>query len=1444
MGLISIDDFPRQDFSEISMRWGIPLVVVTIAWGLTLHYAFNFRPFLTRKYKIANFLKADIGSFQVKVIEIVWWVFYVLPFLLCIGSGLDTIITIKYIALGIDLMISPSSLMILFLGFLNFHNNGYKISKSVKISIGVAALLFLTLTFIGVFFRDEKSWMAGGFLIIFPCLVFYGFYRCYKREKFILEKMMEIPKSDSSVSNFINDISNKNYENWIEGGRFTPRHIKWIWLGISLAISAGSSLLFVFYFKDVAAQRSATISTAVGSFLIDFSILIIITNSISNINNTLLLFIGFAIKAVSISFSSRFWMAGHGFIFFFIGVFFLTRVLIYLFMYFYKIDTDFGGIDNIDEDVRKEITNMNTNVNHVTTKEFIISAILYLCFLIGVLIELFVVDLEGLETIVLTEDYAISQRDILIGFIILSITMSFTIGLWLIDSNNFEMANVSSLPPIVNIICIIVVWIFFILVIDLKSGDLWVYGASLYSILSSYFVSRRILNVHSREEIIVTLTVGHYIYGIIAILVLASLAALIAIPIIGQTRFLGGFVASLTMSVLSFYSYFLEEREADTRKAFYEWFWRITCIVSWISFLVFSIITFSPVFIGIGIFLALLWICSIIWQCSLISKNNLIIEKTNMLFLVCPACLVVIIGLLLFIIHPLPACIVFFFGVLVLFISAYLYVKEHLQDLPVFKFTPSILLIVLILIEIGDLVLFILVAKSTFIGLTSICMIVFIVSMFYLLMNVMSSEKTGRIIYTNIFFPARKLKNGDIKSLPYFGFAAAMAFSAPWLWGVFSSIFFIYPWFGILSQVSSYCIILFFVFGLLIDFDTGAIQALSIVDSKALEYCTTKAVSAVGTSLQGESQEVEVVDYESFILWVDRRTEENKSRSLFASSLRGQLFITSEVNFDVVIDSIRNYLKSKNALWHYLDNSKKYTMKERIALIKIFRSIDGLSETGARKETVIKYDNYVEQQNEKRMLLQDEVLKTLSNEYAKVCSTLYGKKYEDKNFYPHKKYQDDDSNIFKGCKWDRAENYLTGAFMKETDASDIQQGFIGDCYLISSLAAISKNPGVVENIFENPILKDNGVFSVKFKMFGQTAHVVVDSKLPFKGGKLYCATPSDKSRSPWWFTMVEKAWAKLNGSYTAIDGGQCHRALTLFDNGQPMQYVFEDDRTREMIASGNLWNLMLKISKNNGYLCAGSNSGQDTEKNEHGVVLGHAYTILQVAETHNFRLIKLRNPWGEGEWNGDWSDSSPLWERNKSVKDELGYENKDDGEFWMSFKDFLTNFRTLYVLDKMVGMFGVTISSSFKSGPNDGANPYSNDKPDLTHVQNYLVRVTKPTTLHCLLERSGAQTKIRAIMCYINGKLIDRMWKGVKSCADFVPGNWPMESFNWKIDDYRSPWTLALTRDPDPKESSFILHIWTDCPITVDAVLMNEEMPENTIIYTVDNGSSEILHTF
>jgi calpain-15 len=53
------------------------------------------------------------------------------------------------------------------------------------------------------------------------------------------------------------------------------------------------------------------------------------------------------------------------------------------------------------------------------------------------------------------------------------------------------------------------------------------------------------------------------------------------------------------------------------------------------------------------------------------------------------------------------------------------------------------------------------------------------------------------------------------------------------------------------------------------------------------------------------------------------------------------------------------------------------------------------------------------------------------------------------------------------------------------------------------------------------------------------------------------------------------------------------------------------------------------------------------------------------------RLVKIRNPWGFKEWGGDWSDKSDKWSKASAMKFKVGYEDKDDGIFFMTFQDYI-----------------------------------------------------------------------------------------------------------------------------------------------------------------------------
>ncbi|XP_065822159.1 calpain-1 catalytic subunit-like [Labrus bergylta] len=75
-----------------------------------------------------------------------------------------------------------------------------------------------------------------------------------------------------------------------------------------------------------------------------------------------------------------------------------------------------------------------------------------------------------------------------------------------------------------------------------------------------------------------------------------------------------------------------------------------------------------------------------------------------------------------------------------------------------------------------------------------------------------------------------------------------------------------------------------------------------------------------------------------------------------------------------------------------------------------------------------------------------------------------------------------------------------------------------------------------------------------------------------------------------------------------------------------------------------------------------------------GLVQGHAYTVTGVKQVMSqgtpVNLVRVWNPWGQGQWKGDWSDKSPFRQTVSPEDREMCLSVADDGEFWMTQEDF------------------------------------------------------------------------------------------------------------------------------------------------------------------------------
>ena len=63
---------------------------------------------------------------------------------------------------------------------------------------------------------------------------------------------------------------------------------------------------------------------------------------------------------------------------------------------------------------------------------------------------------------------------------------------------------------------------------------------------------------------------------------------------------------------------------------------------------------------------------------------------------------------------------------------------------------------------------------------------------------------------------------------------------------------------------------------------------------------------------------------------------------------------------------------------------------------------------------------------------------------------------------------------------------------------------------------------------------------------------------------------------------------------------------------------------------------------------------------------------MKAVEFRGKRFLKIRNPWGRGEWTGRWSDGSSQWTKYwLDALEPLDHHFGDDGVFIMEYEDFL-----------------------------------------------------------------------------------------------------------------------------------------------------------------------------
>lgn len=119
-------------------------------------------------------------------------------------------------------------------------------------------------------------------------------------------------------------------------------------------------------------------------------------------------------------------------------------------------------------------------------------------------------------------------------------------------------------------------------------------------------------------------------------------------------------------------------------------------------------------------------------------------------------------------------------------------------------------------------------------------------------------------------------------------------------------------------------------------------------------------------------------------------------------------------------------------------------------------------------------------------------------------------------------------------------------------------------------------------------------------------------------------------KNEFWSALLEKAYAKLYGSYEALKGGNASEAFEDFTGGISELYTLKE-------APPNLYDILEKAYIRSSMMSCSIEPDHDIVEavTPEGLVKGHAYSITKVKmvdinlpkKKGKIQLLRLRNPW-------------------------------------------------------------------------------------------------------------------------------------------------------------------------------------------------------------------------
>ncbi|CAG0879062.1 unnamed protein product [Darwinula stevensoni] len=234
--------------------------------------------------------------------------------------------------------------------------------------------------------------------------------------------------------------------------------------------------------------------------------------------------------------------------------------------------------------------------------------------------------------------------------------------------------------------------------------------------------------------------------------------------------------------------------------------------------------------------------------------------------------------------------------------------------------------------------------------------------------------------------------------------------------------------------------------------------------------------------------------------------------------------------------------------------------------------------------------------------------------------------------------------------WKRPKELSTDAvFVSSSERHlGLNEGKFGDQWLMSCMGCLHRIKSLFNHVIPpNQSFQDEdgycGVFCFRIWWCGRWKEVLVDDRLPTVNGKLVFI--HSQSSNEFWPSLLEKAYAKLHGSYEALKYGTTYDGLADFTGGIVEAVNLRQDPT----GSSQRISKLLKMTSVVTCTVDLQTRKNQPERLANGISIGVNYRVcaLEKVETFNVgmvQLICLQHPLGLGtDYIGMWSRDSSSW---------------------------------------------------------------------------------------------------------------------------------------------------------------------------------------------------------